>query len=155
MEGYISKKNPLRNDSLFIKSHNPRVADPNPFPATCFLGSEIRLPQGYTKGRRPETLAFLRSIASSGNDLRRGGESLCGEFGLARESRRPDWLGDRGLFWTKTLGRLKVSRCLGYRVLRALNGSQPLHYLPMTLNWRELAQKSAECRERPHRNNSR
>jgi hypothetical protein len=29
--------------------------EPSFLPTTCFDGSEIRLPQGYTKGRRPET----------------------------------------------------------------------------------------------------
>ncbi len=30
----------------------------NPAPATCFDSSESRLPQGYTKGRRPETSVY-------------------------------------------------------------------------------------------------
>ena len=95
--------------------------------ATCFPGSEIRLPQSYTKGRRPETSAFSRSIASFGNQLRRVGESLSRSLGRSRDSRRPIWRSCRGPILPKTLGRLGVSRRLGYRLLRPLNRSQPLH----------------------------
>ena len=49
--------------------YNYEVAGPNPVPATCFEGSEIRLPSGYTKGRHLRMSAFLRSIASSGYNL--------------------------------------------------------------------------------------
>ena len=92
--------------------------------STCFPGSEIRLPQGYTKGRRPETSAFSRSIASCGNNFARRGKSLSYDLAVTRDSRRANPLGHRGLIWAKTLGSLGVSRRLGYRVLRALLRSQ-------------------------------
>ncbi len=41
-----------------------------PAPATCFLGSETRLPSGYTKSHRPRTVAFFVSTPSL--------ETLCG-----------------------------------------------------------------------------
>lgn len=56
----------------FGASHNPAVTGPNSKQATCFDGSEIRLPSVYKEGWRPKTSAFLRSIASSGNDFERG-----------------------------------------------------------------------------------
>ncbi|MAD80303.1 MAG: hypothetical protein CMJ50_05580 [Planctomycetaceae bacterium] len=77
--------------------HYPTVADPNPDPTTCFHDSEIRLPQGYTKGRRPETSALLRSIASCGNKLARCGKSLTGDLVVVRDSRCANPLGHRGL----------------------------------------------------------
>ncbi len=86
--------------------------------------SELRLPQGYTKGRRPETSAFLRSIASGSNEFECRGKSLSGDLDASRDSRRANPLGHRGLIRAKTLARLSVSRRLGYRVLRALFRSQ-------------------------------
>ena len=61
----------------------------------CFDGSEIRLPQGYTKGRRPETSAFLRSIASCRNNFERRGKSLTGGLVVMRDSRCANPLGHR------------------------------------------------------------
>lgn len=51
---------------------------------TCFDGSETDLPSGYTKGRRPETSAFLRSMAGSGDNfellLQSASEKRVGRF---------------------------------------------------------------------------
>lgn len=71
-----------------LLSHNPAVTGSNSSRSTCFDGSEILLPQGYTKGRRPETSAFLPSIASSRNEFECRGESRIEELGVARDSRR-------------------------------------------------------------------
>lgn len=81
----------------FKPPHNPAVTGANPDSATCFDGSEIQLPQGYTKGRRPGTSAFLRSIASSGNKFECRGKSLTGDLVVMRDSRCATPLGHRGL----------------------------------------------------------
>ena len=67
-----------RNDSgagwsspVAREAHNLEVAGSNPVPATCFDGSEIGLPSGYTKGRCRKTPAFLRYRPSYRNELRR------------------------------------------------------------------------------------
>jgi hypothetical protein len=101
------------SDGRFIASHNPAVVGPNSKQATCFDGSEIRLPSGYTKGRRPETSAFLRSIASSGNDFGRRGRSLFGDLGQSRATRRCPWLRPVDPISAQSLGCLAVSRRLG------------------------------------------
>lgn len=51
------------------EAHNLEVVGSNPAPATCFDGSETRVPSGYTKGRHLRVTAFSRSIASCGNDF--------------------------------------------------------------------------------------
>ena len=103
----------------------PRPLEASAKHTTCFPGSELRLPQGYTKGRRPETPAFLRFIASSGNVLRHGGKSLCVAHGqlrdVCRAIRRRPWR----LIPTRTLG---ISRRPGYRLFRAFNRSE--HWYP-------------------------
>jgi len=50
--------------------HNLRGARSHPDHSTCFDGSEIRVPSGYTKGRHLRMTAFSRSIASSGNHFK-------------------------------------------------------------------------------------
>jgi len=94
-------------------AHNPAVTVSNPVPATCFLGSEIHLPQGYTKGRRRETSAFLRSIASSGNDFERRGRSRFGDLDQSHVTPWPLWRHRADPISAKTLGCLSVSRRLG------------------------------------------
>jgi len=89
-----------------------------PVPATCFFSSETGRPTGYTKGRRQETPAFLRSIPSFRNDLRHGGKSLCLAFCAARDSRSAIRRRCRGTISAKgrllgsfTLGHPWLSRC--------------------------------------------
>ncbi len=57
-------------------AHNLEVAGSNPVPATCFSSSETGRPPSYRKGRCREVAAFLRSIASCGNNFERRGTSL-------------------------------------------------------------------------------
>lgn len=75
--------------------HNLAVTVSNPAPTTCFGGSETGLPSGKEKGRRPETSAFLRSIASCGSSLRCGRASLLRGLGPTRDSRLPDQVAHR------------------------------------------------------------
>jgi len=96
----------------------------NPVPATCFSSCETGRPRSYTKGRRPETSAFSRSIASSGNDLRRGGGSLSLDLPPARDSRCAIRRRHVAPFSAKTLGCLSVSRRPGRRLLLSPNLSQ-------------------------------
>ena len=99
---------------------------------TSSPGFEIERPWGYMKGRRPETLAFLRSRASSGNELRRGQSHRALGRKIGRDSYRPNFAGHQGPFSAKTLASLGLSRRPGYRLLRALNRSQPFRFLPPT-----------------------
>ncbi len=46
------------------EAHNLEVTGSNPVPAILGGGSEISLPSGYTKGRRPWASAFLCSLAT-------------------------------------------------------------------------------------------
>ncbi|TWT47191.1 hypothetical protein Pla111_08030 [Botrimarina hoheduenensis] len=63
-------------NATIVVPNNFEVVGSNPAPATCFRGSELRSPPGYTKGRCPQASAFSRSIAFSGNNLRRRIKSL-------------------------------------------------------------------------------
>jgi len=62
----------------------------------------------------------LRTIASSGNEFERRGESRIGELGAASASRRGGFRRLPAPISAKTLRCLSVSRRLGYRRLRAL-----------------------------------
>ncbi|HUG66161.1 MAG TPA: hypothetical protein VMM76_00315, partial [Pirellulaceae bacterium] len=77
-----------------------------------------------TKGRRPDTPAFSRSIASSGNEFECRGESRMGHLDIERDSSRINSRRRTWLISAKSLGCLGVSRRSGYRVLRALFRSQ-------------------------------
>ncbi len=86
---------------------------------TCFCGSEILLPPGYTKGRCPRASAFSRSIASSGNDLRQWvgarGLSVAGK----RDTHMATGVGGFGAILARSLGCLCVSPGPGYQDVRS------------------------------------
>lgn len=107
------------------KPNNLAVTAPNPVLSTGFDGSETRVPSGYTKGLRLLTSAFLCSIASLGKNFehRQSAQSLA--LGAWHHSGSASSRGVSRSFAPKALGCLWVSRRLGYRVLRALNPSQP------------------------------
>jgi hypothetical protein len=90
---------------------------------TCFDGSELRLPQDYAKGRRPETSAFLRSIAISGKGLRRGGKSLMRGHGATRDSGRTPLVWPYG---RDSRQNSLESRCLARSGLMAVASAQSL-----------------------------
>ena len=106
--------------------HNPAVTGSHPVPATCFDGSEIWLPSGYTKGQRRETLAFSRSIASYGNGLRPRRSLEVPLSAVARDAAPAPALPGRRIFGENSRPSRSL-RGLGYRLLRVLNRSQPLH----------------------------
>ena len=86
------------------------IGSSNPVPATCFDGSETGLPQGYSKGRRRETLAFSRSVASCGNGFERRELSLSSDLNVARDAWRSDTRCPPEPIPAESLGCLSVSR---------------------------------------------
>ena len=95
------------------EAHNLEVVGSNPAPATCFDGSETRLPSGYTKGRHPRVTAFSRSIASSGNDFERRRWSRFGDLDPSRATPWPALRSSADPISAETLDCLSVSRRLG------------------------------------------
>ncbi len=93
--------------------HNRWVGNPHSEPVTCFDGSEIRLPLGYTEGRRREALAFSRSIAISGKDFEGRTWSRFDELGQTRATHSPRRRCVIKPISAQSLGCLSVSPRLG------------------------------------------
>ena len=106
------------------EAHNLEVTGSNPVRATCFDGSETRLPSGYTRGRHLRVTAFLRSIASCGNDFERRLPSRSLPPSVPRGFLRRPTHAPVTPILRETLGRLSVSPSPGYTVLRAINRSR-------------------------------
>jgi hypothetical protein len=99
--------------------YNLEVAGPNPAPATCFSGSEILLPLGYTKTNAVRASAFLRSIGNRGNGLRRRPGSHRLSTTGERDIHVATGAGVFGAVFTRSLGRLCVSPGPGYQDVRS------------------------------------